>query len=78
MMRTPHALWAAVPVLALLGTPFLPFVNGPHLWLGIPSVMFWCLLWTAGTTVSLLLVDRRFRGGDDESDEYDDTQEAAA
>ncbi|WP_425830010.1 hypothetical protein [Streptomyces fractus] len=71
-MRSPHALWAAVPVLAFLSTPFLPFVNGPHLWFGLPSVLVWCLLWTVGTTVSLVLVDRgtRSRGGyEDENEE---------
>ncbi|WP_372346051.1 hypothetical protein [Streptomyces sp. KL116D] len=60
-MRSPHALWAAVPVLAFLGTPFLPFVNGPHLWFGLPSVLCWCLIWTVGTTAALALVDRGTR-----------------
>ncbi|MET8469700.1 hypothetical protein ABZY90_08840 [Streptomyces sp. NPDC006422] len=69
-MRSPHMLWAAVPVLAFLGTPFLPFVNGPHLWFGIPSVLAWCLLWTVGTTVALAVVDRLvFAGRSDEEDE---------
>ncbi|WP_306317906.1 MULTISPECIES: hypothetical protein [unclassified Streptomyces] len=71
-MRSPHALWAAVPVLAFLSTPFLPFVNGPHLWFGIPSVLAWCLLWTVGTTVALALVDRGTRstvGYEDEAEE---------
>ncbi|WP_338700115.1 hypothetical protein V2W30_25585 [Streptomyces sp. Q6] len=67
-MRSPHALWAAVPVLAFLATPFLPFVNGPHLWFGIPSVLCWCLIWTAGTTVSLALVDRLARPEGDGED----------
>ncbi|MYW69022.1 hypothetical protein GTY65_33845 [Streptomyces sp. SID8379] len=70
-MRSPHALWAAVPVLAFLSTPFLPFVNGPHLWLGIPSVLCWCLIWTAGTTVALAVVDRFGRpAGDEEHAEH--------
>ncbi|MGP3774037.1 hypothetical protein ACTWJ8_24795 [Streptomyces sp. SDT5-1] len=69
-MRSPHMLWAAVPVLAFLGTPLLPFVNGPHLWFGIPSVLAWCLLWTVGTTVALAVVDRLvFAGRSDEEDE---------
>jgi hypothetical protein len=63
-------LWAAVPVLAFLSTPFLPFVNGPHLWFGIPSVLAWCLLWTVGTTVALAAVDRLvFAGRPEEEDE---------
>ncbi|MGY0018416.1 hypothetical protein ACVHNB_05455 [Streptomyces sp. YJ-C3] len=67
-MRSPHALWAAVPVLAFLSTPFLPFVDGAHLWLGIPSVLCWCLIWTAGTTAALVLADRLTGPRDDEED----------
>ncbi|MHC5258728.1 hypothetical protein ACYSUO_12645 [Streptomyces sp. UC4497] len=75
-MRSPHMLWAAVPVLAFLSTPFLPFVNGPHLWFGIPSVLAWCLLWTVGTTVALAAVDRLVFAGRPEDEE--ENQEAAA
>ncbi|MGY0492023.1 hypothetical protein [Streptomyces sp. WG-D5] len=77
-MRSPHALWAAVPVLAFLSTPFLPFVNGPHLWFGIPSVLAWCLLWTVGTTVALALVDRGTRAGAGYEDERDENTEVTA
>lgn len=66
-MRKPHVIWAAVPVLAFLSTPFLPFVNGPHLWFGLPSVMVWCLAWTALTTVGLALTER-FTDWQDPSD----------
>ncbi|MEU6011807.1 MULTISPECIES: hypothetical protein [unclassified Streptomyces] len=69
-MRKPHVLWAVVPVVAFLSTPFLPFVNGPHLWFGIPSVLAWCLLWTVGTTASLALVEH-FAHHTDEDDEDD-------
>ncbi|MFZ3559603.1 MULTISPECIES: hypothetical protein [unclassified Streptomyces] len=71
-MRSPHMLWAAVPVLAFLGTPFLPFVNGPHLWFGIPSVLAWCLLWTVGTTVALAVVDRLVFAGRPEQEDVED------
>ncbi|WP_328334527.1 MULTISPECIES: hypothetical protein [unclassified Streptomyces] len=57
-MRKLHVIWAVVPVMAFLSTPFLPFVNGPYLWFGVPSVLAWCLLWTAGTTAGLALTDR--------------------
>ncbi|MYT68859.1 MULTISPECIES: hypothetical protein [unclassified Streptomyces] len=73
-MRSPHALWAAVPVLAFLSTPYLPFVNGPHLWLGIPSVLCWCLIWTAGTTAALALVDRLAPAADDEETAKEDVR----
>jgi hypothetical protein len=68
-MRSPHVLWAVVPVVAFLSTPFLPFVNGPHLWFGIPSVLAWCLLWTAGTTGALVLVEHFTPYADDPDDQ---------
>ncbi|CAM5477410.1 hypothetical protein GCM10010329_30150 [Streptomyces spiroverticillatus] len=61
-----HSLWAAVPVLAFLATPFLPFVSGPHLWLGLPSVLVWCVLWTAGTSAALALVEHLAHHGEPE------------
>ncbi|MEU6663343.1 hypothetical protein [Streptomyces sp. NPDC046821] len=81
-MRSPHVLWAVVPVVAFLSTPFLPFVNGPHLWFGIPSVLAWCLMWTAGTTASLALVEHFAHHTDDEDEDDHETltayEEAAA
>ncbi len=56
-MKPRHYVWAAVPVLGFFATPFLPFVNGPHLWLGLPSVLVWAVLWTVGTTVALWAVE---------------------
>ncbi|MCX4643427.1 MULTISPECIES: hypothetical protein [unclassified Streptomyces] len=76
-MRKPHVIWAFVPVLAFLSTPFLPFVNGPHLWFGVPSVLAWCLLWTAGTTASLALVEH-FSRTDNERADREEAEEAAA
>jgi hypothetical protein len=78
-MRKPHVIWAVVPVLAFLSTPFLPFVNGPHLWFGIPSVLAWCLLWTAGTTASLALVEHLAPNDErDDRETRDEAEEAAA
>ncbi|MFI6983441.1 hypothetical protein ACIBSV_33170 [Embleya sp. NPDC050154] len=57
-MRKRHAAWAALPVLAFFATPYLPFVNGPHLWLGLPSVLVWAVLWTVGCTVALFAIER--------------------
>ncbi|MFJ2738312.1 hypothetical protein ACIO3O_01450 [Streptomyces sp. NPDC087440] len=65
----PHSLWAAVPVLAFLATPFLPFVSGPHLWLGLPSVLVWCVLWTVGTSAALALVEHLAHSDEYEEDE---------
>lgn len=48
-MRPLHLLLVC-PVVALLGTPFLPFVNTPTLWLGLPSVVVWVCLWCVLTS----------------------------
>ncbi|MEE6166949.1 MULTISPECIES: hypothetical protein [unclassified Mycolicibacterium] len=57
---------AAVPILGFLATPFLPFVNGPHLWFGVPSVLVWTAIWVIGTVVALRVVEASYRrdGGD--------------
>lgn len=57
---------AAVPILGFLSTPFLPFVNGPHLWFGVPSVLVWTAIWVIGTVVALRTVEASYRrdGGD--------------
>lgn len=52
---------AAVPVAGFLSTPLLPFVNGPHLWFGIPSVLVWTAVWVVGTVVALQFVESSYR-----------------
>ena len=52
---------AAVPVVGFLATPLLPFVNGPHLWLGLPSVLVWTALCVVGTVVALQIVEASYR-----------------
>lgn len=52
---------AAVPIAGFLSTPLLPFVNGPHLWFGIPSVLVWTALWVVGTVVALQVVEADYR-----------------
>lgn len=44
---------------------WLPGINGPHLWFGLPSLMVWILFWTLSVTVVLLLY-RRWTGGIEE------------
>lgn len=51
---------AAVPVAGFLCTPVLPFVNAPHLWLGIPSVLMWTALWVVGTVVAMQIVEASY------------------
>lgn len=66
-MRNTWRRWlllAIPPVLYALGLA-LPAVNGPHLWLGLPSLMWWVCLCTVSVSVVLATVER-FRGGDQE------------
>lgn len=60
---------AAVPVAGFLSTPLLPFVNAPHLWFGVPSVLVWTALWVVGTVVALQIVEAGYlRDGGDRAD----------
>ncbi|MYW06678.1 hypothetical protein [Streptomyces sp. SID3343] len=68
-MRKRHVSWAALPVLAFLATPFLPFVNGPHLWLGLPSVLVWAVVWTIGCTVALYAIEKHADHPEDAEDD---------
>ena len=38
-------LLPAIPAVALLATPWLPFVDTAKLWLGLPSMMVWPSIW---------------------------------
>ncbi|MFF7244388.1 hypothetical protein ACFZBU_10890 [Embleya sp. NPDC008237] len=57
-----------VPVTALLATVWLPFVNAPHIWLGMPSIMTWSVGWVIALTPALGYVEyqrtRRRNGGE--------------
>ena len=66
---------AAIPVVGFLATPLLPFVNGPHLWLGVPSVLVWTAVCVVATVVALRVVEASYlrEGGR----ELDDAEEAA-
>ena len=55
-MRARH-LVVAVPVVALLATVWLPFVNTSTLWLGLPSVMVWTIGWVLAITPALALLE---------------------
>ncbi|MEU9763915.1 hypothetical protein AB0D98_30265 [Streptomyces sp. NPDC047987] len=48
----------AVPVVALLAAVWLPFVNGPELWLGLPSLLVWSVGWVLALTPALAYVER--------------------
>lgn len=52
----PYVLLAAVLV-ALLATVWLPFVNRPALWFGLPSVMVWSTLGVIALTPVLAWIE---------------------
>lgn len=52
-----RALWWTVcllPVVAAFGLQWLPIFNGPHLFLGIPSILWWTCI-PGSLLVSLML-----------------------
>lgn len=51
---------ACVPIAGFLATPFLGFVNGPHLWFGLPSVLVWTAICVIGTVVALRIVETSY------------------
>lgn len=52
-----HLIIVAIPVVALLATVWLPFVNTSTLWLGLPSVMVWTAGWVLAITPALALLE---------------------
>ncbi len=69
-----HALWwvaLATPLVCAFGLQWLPALNGPHLWLGLPAILWWTTIpGSALVTVVLLLVEKT-RTDDAEQDELD-------
>ncbi len=57
-MRAFHVV-LLLPVVALLGTPFFPFVNSATPWFGLPSVVVWVCAWCVLTSLLLAWVLRR-------------------
>ncbi|QXJ21282.1 hypothetical protein AGRA3207_002119 [Actinomadura graeca] len=57
-----------VPVAALLATVWLPFVNGPRLWLGLPSMLVWSVAWVLMVTPALAFLERRRPSGRSEGE----------
>jgi len=54
-----HRALLLLPVIALVSTPFLPFVNTPEPWFGLPSVVVWVCGWCVLTSAILAFVLRR-------------------
>jgi hypothetical protein len=51
---------AAVPVLGMIVTPFLPFVSAPTLLLGLPAAVVWMGLMIIATVVALQVIERSY------------------
>lgn len=58
----------ALPVIALLTTVFLPFVNTPTIWFGLPSVMVWSVVWVFLITAGLALLEFGTRHPEDQEE----------
>ena len=53
----PQLFIVVIPVIALVATVWLPFVNTSTLWFGLPSVMVWTALWVVAITPALCLLE---------------------
>ncbi|HEX3588749.1 MAG TPA: hypothetical protein VHV74_03885 [Pseudonocardiaceae bacterium] len=56
-MRGYH-LYPAIPALALVLMPFLPFVNTSQLWFGLPRMLVWGALSCVALSISLIFTER--------------------
>lgn len=58
---TPKRNWLLflplIPTVALVATPWLPFVNSAHLWAGFPSMFVWPSLWVLAVVPALAAVE---------------------
>jgi len=62
-----YLILVGVPVVALLATVWLPFVNTATLWLGLPSLLVWSGFWVLAITPTLALLE--FSGRQRDADE---------
>lgn len=73
--RSMHMLWwiaLAIPLVCSFGLQWIPALNGPHLWFGLPTILWWTTIpGSALVTVVLLLVERT-RTDDDEQTRLDE------
>ena len=60
------ALGLVPPILLIIGM-LLPAVNGPHLWLGLPSLLWWLAGFAVSVSVVLVFIEKlRPEAGDGE------------
>lgn len=76
-MKRLYCALLALPAIALILTPFLPFVNKATLWLGLPSVMTWSIIWVILITVILALLEWGTPHPDDIEEQRPNTAEVA-
>ena len=60
-MRGLRVAVGAVPFVMILVGVFLPAINGPHLWFGLPSLMIWIALCTVVCTGVMLSYETLLR-----------------
>lgn len=63
----PYLVLLGIIVVALMSTVFLPFVNTSTLWLGLPSIAVWTIVWVLAIVPVLAAIE--FSGRYDEADE---------
>jgi hypothetical protein len=66
--RWPYLIPLLVIIVALMLTVWLPFVNQPVLWLGLPSMGVWTVLWVLAITAALAALEF---GTNPDADEHD-------
>jgi len=68
-----YLILVAAPVVALLATVWLPFVNTATLWFGLPSLLVWSGFWVLAITPALALLE--FSGRQRDADEREQAGE---
>ncbi|MGY2063618.1 hypothetical protein ACW9HQ_52710 [Nocardia gipuzkoensis] len=55
-----------LPAVALVATPWLPFVNTDRLWFGLPAMLVWTTLWVLAIVPILAALEWARAGDPDE------------
>lgn len=79
--RAMLVLWCiaiATPILCAFGLQWLPIINGPHLWVGLPTMLWWSTVPSATVVTLVLLLIEKTRLDVDEQDRLDDEAGQAA
>ena len=68
----------AVAMVASFGLVWLPQINGPHLWLGLPSILWWTCVPGSLLITPLLWIYDRWQDTDNPDPDADEEEEAGA